>query len=500
MALDPVDAGGLAFLAGGGSMGAAIRAHDWRRSPLGPPVSWPQPLKTLVGLMLSCAQPMFIAWGREQTWLYNDAFTPILGRKHPGALGRPALAEVWSEATEVLSPLFERVFAGEPVQMQDFGLQLDRRGRLEEAHFAFSYTPVRDEVGAVVGLFGACIETTDQVMSQQRQAAAQARQRKQLEQAPGFIVIMRGPDHVVEFVNNAHRRLFGSAAWVGKFIRDAFLSSAGQGFHEHLDEVYRTGESYTAHAAPVRYRRSPTGDEETRYLDFIYAPLTDDDGNVTGVVCEGFDVTEPHHIEEQRRLLMRELEHRMKNVLAMVGAIVNQSFRGATSLDKLHRVIADRISVLARAHDILTQASWTSASFRAVVEGALAPHRVDGTRFRVSGPDIMLSPKVALSLALVINELATNAAKYRALSVPTGHVDISGSIDTSGPEPTFRFDWQEVAGPPATDPGRTGFGLKLVQHALAVDFSGEQGIEFASEGFHCWAATPLASLSPSQNS
>ena len=111
--------------------------------------------------MLASEQPMFMAWGPDQTWLYNDAFVPILGDKHPAALGRAALAEVWSEAREVLAPLFERVFAGEPIHMDDFGLMLDRNGRLEEAHFAFSYTPVRDESGSISGLFGACIETTE---------------------------------------------------------------------------------------------------------------------------------------------------------------------------------------------------------------------------------------------------------------------------------------------------------------------------------------------------
>jgi signal transduction histidine kinase len=156
------------FLSGGGDMGQRIRMHDWARTPLGEPAGWPQPLKTLVGLMLASRQPMFLAWGAGQTWLYNEPFVPILGGKHPAALGRPALAEVWSEARQVLEPLFDRVFAGEPVHMDDFGLMLDRHGRLEEAHFAFSYTPVRDESGAVAGLFGVCIETTEGVRMQQK--------------------------------------------------------------------------------------------------------------------------------------------------------------------------------------------------------------------------------------------------------------------------------------------------------------------------------------------
>jgi|CXWL01.1.fsa_nt_gi PAS domain S-box-containing protein len=152
--------GELAFMAEGGAMGGLLRRHAWKKSTLGAPESWPQSLKTLVGLMLGSTQPMFIIWGPERVWLHNDAMIPLMGMKHPGALGRHALDEVWSEAREALAPLFANVFAGTPVQMDDITLQLDRRGVPEEAHFAFSYTPVRDDSGGVVGLFGACTDTT----------------------------------------------------------------------------------------------------------------------------------------------------------------------------------------------------------------------------------------------------------------------------------------------------------------------------------------------------
>ncbi len=490
-------AAGLWFLPPGGEMALAIRLHDWSRS-LGDPATWPQPLKTLAGVMLASRQPMFIAWGEERTWLYNDAFIPILGRKHPGALGRPALAEVWAEARAALEPLFARVFAGEPVHMQDFGLELDRRGRLEEAHFAFSYTPVRDETGAVAGLFGACIETTEQVISERRLASARERQRRQFEQAPGFIIITRGPDHVVEFVNKAHLHLFGSGDWEGKAMRDAFPAIAGQGFFELLDQVYATGVPYAAHAAAIRYRRSHDEAELTRHLDFIYAPIVEDDGTVSGIFCEGFDGSEAQQLEDQRRLLTRELEHRMKNVMAMVGAIVNQSFRGATSLVDIRRTIAHRMAALAHAHDILMRSDWESAPIASVVDGALAPHRVNDARFIVRGPDFLLAPKPALSLSLVINELATNAVKYGALSAAGGRVEVSWHV-VDGAEPEFHFEWQEVGGPPPVQPSHPGFGLRLIERSLSEDFGGEVGIDFLPQGIHCHVRTRLAGLQPEKN-
>jgi PAS domain-containing protein len=221
--------GSLRFLDGGGEMGERIRAFDWGMTPLGPPEHWPQALKTLVNLLLASKQPMFLGWGPERTWLYNDAFTPILGRKHPFALGQPSM-EVWAEARDVLEPMFDRVFAGEPVSIEDFSLGLDREGKIEEAHFEFAYTPARGEDGSVEGLFGACIETTARVLAERRQAEDTKRQRRQFKCAPGFIAILSGPEHVFEFVNEAYVRLVGERIMSAKRSRQPSPKSKARAF------------------------------------------------------------------------------------------------------------------------------------------------------------------------------------------------------------------------------------------------------------------------------
>ena len=157
------------FLAGGGATGALIRAHDWAATPLGPPSTWPHPLQTLVGVMLGAEQPMFVAWGPQRVLLFNDAYSPLLGRKQPHALARPFF-DVWPEVRDSVAPLFDRVAAGEPVHMNEIALVLERNGYPEEAHFAFSCTPVRDGSGAVAGLFCPCSETTAHVLADRRQA------------------------------------------------------------------------------------------------------------------------------------------------------------------------------------------------------------------------------------------------------------------------------------------------------------------------------------------
>jgi PAS domain S-box-containing protein len=292
-------------------MGKRVRAFDWASTALGSPEQWPVSLRTLVNLLLASTQPMFVAWGPERTWLYNDAFIPILGRKHPEALGRQS-REVWNEAWDVVGPMFDRVFAGEPVSIKDFALGLDRQGKVEDAHFEFAYTPSRGETGLVEGLFGTCIETTARVMAECRQAEAMDRQRRQFQCAPGFICILRGPDHVFEFVNESYVRLLGERDFLGKPVRQAVPEVEGQGFLELLDRVYQTGVRYVAQQTPISLIRSDGGAPEARVLDFVYEPILGDDREVTGIFVEGFDVTDSYRVHEKLRELNQSLERRVE--------------------------------------------------------------------------------------------------------------------------------------------------------------------------------------------
>jgi PAS domain S-box-containing protein len=160
----------LSFLQGGGEMGAAIRAHSWTSTSLGSPAEWPMSLKALVGVLLDARQPMFVVWGLDRLLLYNDGYAEVLAGKHPGALGRPFL-DVWSEIRADLLPIVDQAYSGQAVQMDDITLVMERRGFVEETHFAFSYTPIRGDQGAVEGFFCACTEITDQVLSDRQSAA-----------------------------------------------------------------------------------------------------------------------------------------------------------------------------------------------------------------------------------------------------------------------------------------------------------------------------------------
>lgn len=164
------------FLSGGGEMGALMRAHDWETSPLGKPDTWPQSLRAIVALMINSRYPMFVAWGPELAFLYNDGYAPIFGEKHPHMLGRPFRA-AWTEIWDEISPLIDRALAGEATYNENLHLVMERNGYPEDTWYSFSYSPVRDESGAVAGIFCACTETTQQVLAASAMRESDARLR-----------------------------------------------------------------------------------------------------------------------------------------------------------------------------------------------------------------------------------------------------------------------------------------------------------------------------------
>ncbi len=175
----PIASNALDFLAGGGEMGALMRKKDWTQTPLGPVEQWPQSLRTGVSIMLNSGHPMFLAWGPDLVFLFNDAYRPILGAKLPQALGRP-FEQLWSDIWHDIKPLVDSALAGQAIWAEDRLLMMERNGYSEETYFTFSYSPIRDERGGITGVFCACTETTGKVMAnRQRDQAEDALRRSQ---------------------------------------------------------------------------------------------------------------------------------------------------------------------------------------------------------------------------------------------------------------------------------------------------------------------------------
>ena len=236
-----------------------------------------------------------------------------------------------------------------------------------------------------------------------------------------------------------------------------------------------------------------------RYWDVQVSPIMGDEGEVAYLLSISRDITEEwrattelHDAAERQALLAAELQHRIKNTLAMVGAIANQTMRG-DDVGLARQAFTSRLIILSQAHDILTQTSWESAPIRDVVEGALTPHRMGQGRIAVNGPEFELPPRQALALALAVHELATNAVKYGALSTSGGTVDVAWRRETSGSDSQFRFTWTESGGPPVKEPaqGRKGFGSRLIERMLPNDFAGEVRTSFLPHGFVCELSAPM---------
>lgn len=187
--------------------------------------------------------------------------------------------------------------------------------------------------------------------------------------------------------------------------------------------------------------------------------------------------------EEQRGLLLREHDHRMKNLIATVQAIARQTFRGRGQDDNV-RVFNGRLGAMAKAHEVLLSGGLTAASVTELIRTAVAPFDdANHIRFNLSGPDFDLADKTATALAMALHELSTNAAKYGALSTPEGKVDIRWSLDDTGK--TFTIDWVETGGPPVTAPANTGFGTTMIRSVLAQQISGTVDIDYRPDGIRC---------------
>ena len=257
----------------------------------------------------------------------------------------------------------------------------------------------------------------------------------------------------------------------------------------------------TAKAGGIGRFKGPanTAKGSPRHWDVQVSPIMGADGKPSHLLSVSRDITEEwravaelKEAVERQAVLTGELQHRIKNTLAMVGAIANQTMQG-DSVAKAREAFAARLMTLSRAHDLLTQSSWASAPIRDVVEGALAAHRTGRGQISASGPDLHLTARQALALAVAIHELATNATKYGALS-GTGSVAVAWSDRPIGGVETFSFSWTESGGPAVSEPEKKGFGSRLIERMLPNDFGGEVRTFYRPSGLVCELTSPLGRL------
>jgi two-component sensor histidine kinase len=221
-------------------------------------------------------------------------------------------------------------------------------------------------------------------------------------------------------------------------------------------------------------------------------PILDEQGRVIEWFGAASDVTGRKESEQHLRLVINELNHRVKNNLAMIQAISAQTFRNADDLTNAQASFTARILNLAKANDLLTHEHWVDASLRAVILSAVQPHLPQGAgRLVIEGPSLRLPAKTALSLSMALHELATNAVKYGAWSREEGKVSVVWSLRSQPPGRRLHMEWRESEGPPVSPPTRRGFGSRLIERGLAAELQGEVALHFNPEGLACVVDAPL---------
>lgn len=473
------------------------------------------------------------------------------------------------------------------------------------------------------------------------------------DQAPSFMALLKGPDHVFDLVNPAYCRLIGNRQVIGKPVLEAMPDAAEQGYADLLDMVYHSGKPFSQRGALFTVQNSPDAPGDERYLDFVYQPVVDEQGTVTGIFVEGSDVTQhvrqtrrvaaladlseqlrdlndaddiaraaakclaqaiggscigfgkvdlenekidipvdwcdssgvsvvgSHHFrsfgsyiedlkrgetvvipdvetdprtvsqadglekihsrsflnlpimvrgeletvifvlnaqvrewtpeeidlvrqvgdrahgaiararaEREQHILNEELSHRMKNTLAIVQAIASQTLREVSERDAV-TALTQRIGALSRAHDALLKTRWVSADLEDVAKATLVAFDQTG-RLQLNGPVLQIGPRATLSLSLLLHELATNAIKYGALSVPEGQVAITWSVERGTEEDILRMSWVETGGPTPQQPSSKGFGSRLIDMGLI----GTGGVElrYDPSGLIALMEAPLSQM------
>lgn len=480
-----------AFLSGGGEMGERIRAYDWAATPLGPPQHWPQTLKTVIRLMLSTQHPMFVWWGPALIQFYNDAYSRSIGpERHPSALGQRG-PDCWVEIWHLIGWQIEQCMAGgEATWHQNQLVPITRFGKREDVYWTYSYSPI-DEPSAPNGVGGVlviCTETTEHVLSEQRLREAEQTWRALFDQAPGFLSIMRGPDHVFEYANQRYIEFIGRRDFIGKPIAEVVPEIEGQGFIAILDEVYRTGRAHTGIAAPVYLDRSPG---QVRYRDFVYQPIRDTNNAITGVLAVGFDVTDRVLVAKQleeadarKNEFLAMLAHELRSPLSGIqnaAAILARAEGDDSRNPKLLGMIQRQVSHLTGlAEDLLDIASISQGKTRLRMQpldvGTLVHEAIElvhplleEKRHEVSitlGDEPLRVRGDRARLIQCISNLVNNAAKY---TDPGGSIRLRGRRVEASAEITV------------TDNG-IGITPELLPHVFDIFIQGERGLSRSQGG------------------
>ncbi|SDI07094.1 HWE histidine kinase domain-containing protein [Alloyangia pacifica] len=494
--------GPMDFLAGDGEMATLIRERDWSAHPFGPSDDWPQSLRSALAICLNSAFPTAIYWGSDLRLLYNDAWAPIPGPRHPAALGAPA-KEVWSDIWSIIEPQFSEVIrSGKGLFLQDHMLPMQRYGFEEETYWSYSFTPLRGEQGNIVGVWNTGSETTGNVI-----------QRRNAEFLVKLNEALRGAGSAQDGLRIAIERLGVHLSAAGAGL--AVPAGPGVPFTGHSEWRAPQAPALSAQDLPwisaeaeamlrdgkdlFLTRRATDLDPQSRaYLEArrisnaIFVPWIEGgrlehafylhwcrpraqsmlDMSLVERVLDlvmGWMAREKTHAREA--VMAQEIDHRARNMLAILRS--TSRLIKADTVAEFREKLDERITSLSRTHGLLSRKKWVDVTFREVIDEEFSPYGGSiQERVTLEGPCIRLEPNDAQMAAMLMHELTTNAVKHGALRESEGALRLHWSLSPDG---ALSLLWDEsfpAGGRPDIPEAGHGFGTQLLARITQDHFGG----------------------------
>jgi PAS domain S-box-containing protein len=369
---------------------------------------------------------------------------------------------------------------------------LSRSGRLLgmiSTHWAKPYYPTEHELRAldVLARQAADLIERTQIETALRESEQGFRWLASIVQSSGDAIIGKNIDGIITSWNNGAECLFGYTAdeMVGKPVTVLFPPDRHDEERTILERIVR-GERID-HYETVRHRK----DGSSVNVSLTVSPVRNAEGKIVGASKIARDITERKRAEAREKVLMAELDHRVKNVLARVVTAVMASRRGSSSIDEFARSLDGRIRSMEAAHALLSQSGWHGVGLEALVRNQLAPYAADAN-ITIHGTDVVLTAAGIQAMGMVLHELVTNAAKYGALAVPTGRVTVSWDRKPNGHAANLVFAWRELGGPPTATAVKPGYGTRLIRELIPHELGGTVDLQFTVEGVNCRIEFPLA--------
>lgn len=430
-------------------------------------------------------------WMRDTDGVFqvaNDAACKIMGRPRENIVGQTAW-DIWGpEVAARLQAETEEIWGlGHGITVEE---ELFDAGRGATIVFLSNKVPIYSAEGEPIGILGVSRDITRRKRNENELRECRARLAGQLaelnalyESAPIGLAFFDREYRYLR-INEELAAINGVAAaeHIGRPVREVLPANAPQ-VEPIIDLVFATGDAIRDLEVTGETHQQPG--VQRHWLAGFY-PVKTDGGTVDAVGAWVVEISERKAAEQREFLLAREVDHRAKNLLAVVQSVVQLT--RADTAEELKDAVIGRIQSLARAHALLSDSRWEGVDLAQLVREELAPFR--GRQARYDGPAISLRPAAAQSLALVLHELATNAAKYGALSTPDGHLDVSWQVD--GAPASLVIDWDESGASTAGAPGRSGFGSRIIQTSLERQLRGRLDQDWRPDGLRCRLEIPLA--------